>query len=150
LNGHGDEDRSDGEGETKDMGEHLRKEEEEKGTDRNLNMTDVPTKEEVKATVIKLKNNKAPRLDGIPSEMLKEGYKCMEKSICELIVQIWNEEKIPSSCTEALICPIYKKGDVQNCENSKEISLVNIAYRVLSIVLYGRLKPHVNKIIGQY
>jgi hypothetical protein len=150
LNGHGNEERSDGEGKTEDMGEHLGKEEEEKGTNRNLDMTDVPTKEEVKATVNKLKNNKAPGPDGIPSELLKEGSKCMEKRIYELTVQIWNEEKIPLSWTEALICPIHKKGDVQNCENSRGISLVNIAYRVLAIVLYGRLKPHVNKIIGQY
>jgi hypothetical protein len=32
----------------------------------------------------------------------------MENRIYELIVQIWNEEKIPSSWTEALICPTRK------------------------------------------
>jgi hypothetical protein len=69
----------DGEGETEDIGEYLGKEEEENGTDRNL---------EVMATVNKLKNNKAPGPDGIPSEILKEGYKCMENRIYELIVQI--------------------------------------------------------------
>jgi len=113
-------------------------------------MTDVPTREEVKAAVNRLKNNKAPGPDGIPSEILKEGYKCLEDSIYKLIVQIWNNEKIPSCWAEALICPIHKKGDVQNCENSRGISLVNIAYRVLSIVLYGRLKPYADKIIGHY
>ena len=61
----------------------------------------------------RLKNNKAPGPDGIPSEILKEGYKCMEDSIYKLIVQIWNNEKIPSCWAEALICPIHKKGDVQ-------------------------------------
>ena len=39
----------------------------------NLDTTDVPTKEEVKAAVDKFKNNKAPGPDGTPSEMLKEG-----------------------------------------------------------------------------
>ena len=155
LNGHGDEDRNKsdgvGEGETEDMGESLDKEEDEEyGTDRNLETTDVPTKEEVKAAVDKLKNNKTPGPDGMPSEILKEGYKHMEDRIYELIVQIWNEERIPLSWVEALICPIYKKGDVQNCENFRGISLVNIAYKVLSIVLYGKLKPHANQIIGQY
>jgi hypothetical protein len=37
-------------------------------------MTDVPTKKEVKVAVDKLKSNKAPGPDGIPSEILKEGY----------------------------------------------------------------------------
>ena len=110
----------------------------------------MPTREEVKAAVNRLKNNKAPGPDGIPSEILKKGYKCMENSIYELIVQIWNNETIPSCWAEALICPIHKKGDVQNCENSRGISLVNTAYRVLLIVLYGRLKPYTDKIIRHY
>jgi hypothetical protein len=154
LDGHGDEERNkgngDGKGETEDMREYLGKEEEENGTDRNLETMDVPTNEEVMATLNKLKNNKSPGPDGIPSEILKEGYKCMENRIYDLIVQIWNEEKVPLSWAEALICSIHKKGDVQNCENSKGISLVNIAYRVMSMVLYGRLKPHADKITGQY
>jgi hypothetical protein len=51
------------------MEESLDKEED--GKDRNLEMTDVPTKEEVKVAVDKSKNNKAPGPDGIPSEILK-------------------------------------------------------------------------------
>ena len=74
----------------------------------------------------------------------------MEDSIYELRVQIWNREKIPSCWAEDLICPIHKKGDVQNCENSRGISLVNMVYKVLSTVLYGRLKPYAEKIIGHY
>jgi len=35
-------------------------------------------------------------------------------------------------------------------EKFRGISLVNVAYKELSIVLYGRLKPHANQIIGQY
>jgi hypothetical protein len=77
LNGHRDEDGNkgdgDGEGETENTRESLDKEKEDKeyGTDINLEMTDVPTKEEVKRAVDKLKNNKAPGPDGIPSEILK-------------------------------------------------------------------------------
>jgi hypothetical protein len=102
LNGLADEERNtgngDGEGDTEDMGEYLGKEEEEQsGTDRNLETTDVPTKEKVKVAVNKLKKNKAPGPDGIPSEILKEGYKCIENRNYELIVQIWNEERIPVS-----------------------------------------------------
>ena len=81
---------------------------------------------------------------------MKEGYKYTENRIYELIVHIWTQGRIPFSWVEALICPIHKKGDVQNCENFRGISLANVAYKVLSIVLYGRLKPHANQIIGQY
>ena len=60
LNGLGNEDSNkgdgDGEGETEDMGESLDKKEEDEecGTYRSLETTDVPTKEEVKAAVDKL------------------------------------------------------------------------------------------------
>jgi hypothetical protein len=77
------------------MGEHLGKQ--ENGIDKNLETMDVPTKDEVKTAVSKLKNNKAPGPDGITSEILKEGYECMEHRIYELIFQIWNEERIPPS-----------------------------------------------------
>jgi hypothetical protein len=60
----------------------------------------------------------------------------MENRICVLIVQIWNEERIPLSWVKALICPIHKKGDVQNGENFRGILFVNIVFKVLSIVLY--------------
>ena len=130
MNGHGDKDGNKGdgddEGETEDTRESLdkKKEDEEYGTYRNLETTDIPTKEEVRAAVDKLKNNKAPGPDGIPSE----GYKYMENRIYELIVQIWNEGSIPLTWVKALICPTHKKGDVQNCENFRGISLVNVVY----------------------
>jgi hypothetical protein len=54
------------------------------------------------------------------------------------------------SWVEALICPIHKQGDVHNCENFGGISLVNVAYKVLAMVLYGRLKLYANQITGQY
>ena len=122
----------------------------ENRTDKNLEVMDVSTKEEVEFAVNKLKNNKAPGPDGIPSEILKEGCKCMEHRIYELIVQIWKEKRIPACWAEALVCPTHKKDDVQNCVNSRGISLVNIACKVLAAVLYGRIKPHTNKIIGHY
>jgi len=94
----------------------IRNKDEECGTDRNFETTDVPTKEEVKAAVDKLKNKMAPDPVEIPSEMLKKGYKNRENRICDLIVHIWNEEMYPSSWVETLICPIHKMGDVQNYE----------------------------------
>ena len=60
----------------------------------------------------------------------------MENTIYELIVQIWHEERISLSWVEALICPIHKQGEVQNGENFRGILLVNIVFKVLSIVLY--------------
>jgi hypothetical protein len=45
--------------------------EEKNETDRNLETTDVPTKEEVTVAVNNLKNSKTPAPDGVPSKILK-------------------------------------------------------------------------------
>lgn len=48
----------------------------------------------------------------------------------------------------SVLCPIHKNGNPAVCANYREISLTNIAYKVPSIVLCGRLKPIVSKLIG--
>jgi hypothetical protein len=76
LNGHGNEDRNkghgNGEGETEETGESLDKEKEEEfGADRNLEMTDVPTKEEVKAAVESIQ---------ISDHIMKAHLNCISKT----------------------------------------------------------------------
>ncbi len=49
-----------------------------------------------------------------------------------------------------VLCPIHKKGDPAIRANYHGISLLNIAYKVLSSVLCERMNPIVNKLIEPY
>lgn len=40
-----------------------------------------------------------------------------------------------------LICPVHKKGDLQNYENYRGITLRSSIYKVFSNLLYERLQP---------
>jgi len=57
----------------------------------------------------------------------------------QLITKIWEEETLPTECTEGIICPIYKKGDRMICSNYRPIILLNVAYKIFTIVLNNRL-----------
>jgi sorting nexin-29 len=57
---------------------------------------------------------------------------------------------LPQQWKEAIIIPIYKKGDKTNCSNYRGISLLSTAYKILSNILLARLTPYVNVILGDH
>ena len=57
---------------------------------------------------------------------------------------------MPTEWDEGFVCPIYKKGDKLECKNYRGITLLNIAYKIFSIVLFKRLEFYTSNIIGRY
>ena len=57
---------------------------------------------------------------------------------------------MPDEWNCSIVCPIHKKGDPLNCANYRGISLLNIAHKVLSAILWEPLKPFVNNLIDPY
>lgn len=113
-------------------------------------LTDDPSYEEVKRAISKLKNNKAPGNDMIPSECLKDGGEILHKRIHRLILLIWENETIPNDWKESIIVPIHKKGDKRMCSNYRGISLISTTYKILANMVLERLKPIAEDNIGDY
>lgn len=109
-----------------------------------------PSMEEVKAVILELKNNKAPGIDNVPAELLKYGGELLWRCMHELILMIWQTEELPEEWKCGVICPLFKKGDRLECSNYRGITLLNIAYKVLANVLYKRLVPYAEEILGEY
>jgi hypothetical protein len=78
----------------------------------------------------------------------KTGGEILYSEIHRRIYSVWNKEELPQQWKESIIVPIYKKGDKTNCNNYRGISLLLIAYKILSNILLARLTPNVNEIIG--
>jgi sorting nexin-29 len=111
---------------------------------------DTPSLTEVKRAIKKLKNNKTPGVDNLPSELFKYGNEHLHELLHGLIAKIWELEKIPEEWQMSIICPIHKKGDKLKCENHRGISLLSTAYKLLTSILKERLEPYAEEIIGKY
>jgi len=109
-----------------------------------------PDREEVSIAIKRLKSNKASGYDGLPAELFKAGGEDLVDCMHDLLCKIWSQESMPSDWSLSVLCPVLKKGDATNCANYRGISLLSIAYKILSSVLCERLKPFVNKLIGSY
>jgi hypothetical protein len=49
-----------------------------------------------------------------------------------------------------IIVPIHGKGDKTGCNNYQGISLLSIAYKILSNIHPAKLTPYTNEIIGDH
>jgi len=65
-----------------------------------------------------------------------------------MCTKIWEEERIPAEWKERIIVPIHKNRDRHRCENYRVIALGNSAYKILSNIILGKIKPYIKKIIG--
>ena len=101
--------------------------------------SDQLTKEEFDKVVVRMKNNKATGADGIPAEVWKHSAVANEMLLLFLQL-IWRKEYIPPELIVCVFVLIYKKkGLPDDCSMYRAIGLLNHAYKILSVILLGRL-----------
>jgi hypothetical protein len=98
------------------------------------------TYKEVSYIIIKLKVNEAPGTENIPAEVIKYGGYILKHRMYKLILLIWNTEHPPTEWMQGTIFPIYKTGDQAICSNYRPITLLNMAYKIFTILLNNRLR----------
>ncbi|XP_076029360.1 uncharacterized protein LOC143018119 [Oratosquilla oratoria] len=98
---------------------------------KNLDLT--PSFTETLKACNSLKNNKAPGPDGIPGELFNLGGHIVMKRLHLMIQIFWEAGYIPQSLKDPLIVMIYKrKGQKSECENYREISLLDVVGKVFA------------------
>ncbi|CAI6370121.1 unnamed protein product [Macrosiphum euphorbiae] len=109
-----------------------------------------PSLDEIRFQIKILKNHKSPGEDQIHAELLKKGGEEMTFRLWKLIHRIWLSEKVPEDWKIALVCPIHKKGDKQDCNNYRGIALLSVAYKVFTNCILSRIRTKSEQIIGDY
>jgi len=107
-----------------------------------------PTLNEVENAIQKLKENKAPGIDLIQTELIKKASPDFVERMYQLIKKFWTTETIPDDWNWSIICPIHRKRDVMICSNYRGISLLCVAFKIFSNILFNRLMPHVETTVG--
>jgi hypothetical protein len=110
-----------------------------KETINNQPQIPLPLYNEICFIINKLRLNRAAGSDNIPAELFEYGGRTLKQKLYKFFQMIWNDEQLPQQWNERIICPVYKKGNRLNCNNYRPITLLNIAYKIFSILLNKRL-----------
>ena len=108
------------------------------------------TIEEVKRALNETKGGKAPGMDGVRVEMLKEGG----VTVLEWLVRLFNVcfmlSIVPVDWVIACMVPLYKgKGDMYECSNFRGISLLSVVGKVYDRVLINRIRDKTENVIAE-
>ncbi|GBL78585.1 hypothetical protein AVEN_65180-1 [Araneus ventricosus] len=105
--------------------------------------TDAPQDDPVEQDFIKDEGNPPPSINEVDEPVLVD-------ALHKILVKIWESEKLPTEWEVGFICPLFKKGDQLECRNYRGITLLNTAYKIFSNLLFARLQPHIERVIGNY
>jgi hypothetical protein len=67
--------------------------------------------------ISKIKNGTDPGTDSITVELIKNGGPELLQRMFNLLIQIWDQERMPEEWEIGIIRPIFKKGDRRECSN---------------------------------
>jgi len=93
--------------------------------------------------VLKLtKNGKTPGQDNINSELYKYAPEEFKLRLPQFLNNIYRENHIPNEWRNAIITPIFKKGDRREPKNYRGISIPNTCYKIYSKILNMKLQNY--------
>ena len=95
--------------------------------------------EEILEEVSKLKNNKAPGIDGLTAEFYKNNKETIAPLLKELYDECIEKGKLTTTMRTAVITLLYKKDDKDLLKNYRPISLLTMEYKILTKIMSARL-----------
>ena len=96
---------------------------------------------EVEAAVQSLKKGKSAGVNYIPAELAQAGGEDVIAALATTCNKIWQTGEWPTLWTQSLVITFPKKGNLQQCQNYRTISLISHQSKVMLKITLNRLKP---------
>ena len=104
---------------------------------------------EVEAAVQSLKKGKSAGVDNIPAELVQACREDVINALTTICNKIWQTGEWPTPWSQSLVITLPKKGNLQQCQNYRTISLISHPNKVMLKIILNRLKPQAEKIITE-
>ena len=98
------------------------------------------SREEVLLAIRKMKNGKSAGPDGLIAEFFKNSGNSTVSFLVTLFNHLFDFGVYPANWTESIILPLFKKGDINNVNNYRGISLCDISSKLYSSIINNRLQ----------
>ena len=108
-----------------------------------------PSKIEFENALKRMRPGKAPGPDNIPLEFFTMCGTEIQNHLLLLILKIWESGTVPQDFKDVIIVTIFKKGDREDCNNYRGISLLSIAGKILARILLDRLLVRAEQILPE-
>ena len=105
---------------------------------------------ELEETIRKLKINRAPGPDGIPSELVKWLDSESKKVILDQLSSCWNRETLSKDMTSSKLAITYKKGGTDLPQNYRPIALLNVIYKLLASIIQAKISSKMGGVIDKH
>jgi hypothetical protein len=98
------------------------------------------TKDEIEIAIKRLKTGKSAGPDGMIAEFFKYSGNNIIKFLVVLFNKLFNDGIYPEDWKESIIVPLFKKGDINDTNNYRGISLSNICSKLYGSIINLRLQ----------
>ena len=83
--------------------------------------------------------------DNIPAKFLKDGAKEIAGPLTHIINLSISTESIPNELKEAMVTPLFKKGDKLEVSNYRPVSILCIVSKILERAIYSQVEQHLKE-----
>ena len=110
-----------------------------RGGIHETNMNADITEQEILDAISHAKADKSPGCDEILNEMLKAGTIAIVPFLRALFQRLFDTGYFPLEWAKSIIVPIFKKGNVNLCENYRGVSLTSLISKLYTRILNVRI-----------